>query len=71
MKITYDKKSDAMYIYFKQKAKVWKTVKVTERFLVDFDKCDKIIGVEILEVSSQISKKQILSTIKTGVPMFA
>lgn len=70
MKISYDKIADIMYIYFR-KGKIKGTVKVSDQFLVDVDSRKNVLGVEILDASSQISKKQILSTIKTGVPVLA
>jgi uncharacterized protein YuzE len=59
-------KNRTQCIYFRQKVRVAKTIKVTESVLADFDKRNRIIGMEILDASSQISKKQILSTIKTA-----
>ena len=58
MKIQYDKLADALYIYLK-KGKIKKTVKLKDRLIVDCDKDGKILGLEILEVSSQVSKKEI------------
>ncbi|MEK7134302.1 MAG: DUF2283 domain-containing protein [Patescibacteria group bacterium] len=70
MKITYDKVADAMYIYL-NKAKVAKTIKLKGRLLADVDKKGRVIGIEVLNVSSQIPLKQIASSVKTGVPVFA
>ncbi len=58
MKIQYDKKADAMYIYLR-KGKVAKTIKINNRVLVDVDKKGNVIGIEMLEVSHQIPKKEI------------
>lgn len=69
MKIQYDKLADAMYIYLK-KAKISKTVKMKDRLVVDVDKDGKIIGLEILGVSSQVPKKQI-GSIQMEMPVFA
>ena len=69
MKINYDKIADAMYIYF-NKAKVFKTVKMTDRLLVDLDKEGKILGIEILDASSQIKLKK-GSEFKVKIPSFA
>lgn len=60
MKITYDKIADAMYIYFK-KAKIFKTVKMDDGFLVDTDEKGKTIGIEILGASSQIPKNHLVN----------
>ena len=69
MKINYDKIADAMYIYF-NKAKVFKTVKMTDRLLVDLGKEGKILGIEILDASSQIKPKRRLES-KIKIPAFA
>lgn len=61
MKITYDKIADAMYIYL-SKAKVFRTIKMNETCLVDIDKKGKVLGIEILSASSQISKKNLLAS---------
>jgi uncharacterized protein YuzE len=58
MKITYDKMADALYIYLR-KGKVAKTKKVTSRLLIDVDKKGNVLGIEILDVSRQIPKKEI------------
>lgn len=67
MKIQYDKLADAMYIYFKP-GKVKKTVKISNRALVDVDKEGNIIGMEILNASRQIPKKEI-GKVYTGMPV--
>ena len=69
MKIQYDKLADAMYLYLK-KGKISKTVKMKDRLLVDVDKSGKILGLEILDVSSQIPKKEI-GKIQMEMPVFA
>lgn len=45
MKITYDKKADAMYLYFQQGKKVAKTVELADLLIADLDKQGKVIGV--------------------------
>lgn len=56
MKITYDKKADAMYLYFQQGKKVAKTVELADLLIADLDKRGKVIGVEILCASKQVPK---------------
>ncbi len=68
MKIQYDKKADALYMYLK-KGKHFKTIKFNDRLLADVDKAGNVLGIELLDVSSQISAKQIKSSIKTGIPV--
>jgi uncharacterized protein YuzE len=69
MKIQYDKLADAMYVYLK-KGKISKTIKMKDRLIVDVDKDGKIIGLEILGISSQMSKKDI-GKIEMKMPVFA
>lgn len=54
MKITYDKKVDAMYIELNDKMVHHKTRKITDDVLVDYSKDGKIIGVEVLDASKNI-----------------
>ena len=51
MKITYDKKSDAMYIKLNDKAVYHKTRKVTDDVLIDYAQNGKVVGVEVLAAS--------------------
>jgi len=53
MKITFDKKADAMYIYIQTK-KVFKTKQVTDDTIVDMDKNGNVIGIELLFVSKRM-----------------
>lgn len=69
MKIQYDKLADAMYLYLR-KGKVKKTIRMKDRLIVDVDKDGKILGIEILGVSSQIPKREI-GRIQLEVPAFA
>jgi len=71
MKATYDKEADAMYIRL-QSGKVHKTRHISEWMLTDEDKKGHILGIEILFVSSQFSKKDINSTLRAGrIPIVA
>ena len=69
MKINYDKTADAMYIRLK-KGIVKKTIKMKDRLLVDVDKNGNILGMELLQASTQIPKKQI-NTVELGMVMSA
>jgi len=69
MKIEYDKIADAMYIYLK-KAKVFKTIKMQDRLIVDLDKKGNVIGIEVLDASSQMPKKSIKG-LELNMPVFA
>lgn len=55
MKITYDKKVDAMYIKLKV-GNYDHTKKVTDDILVDVNKKGEILGLEILDASRNIGK---------------
>lgn len=55
MKITYDKKVDAMYIKLKVGNYDY-TKKVTDDILVDVSKKGEVLGLEILDVSKNIGK---------------
>ena len=53
MEISYDKEADAMYIEFR-KGDFAKNKKVDDFTIIDLDKDDKILGIELLEVSNRI-----------------
>ena len=53
MEISYDKEADAMYIEFR-KGEFAKNKKVDDFTIIDFDKGGKILGIELLEVSTRI-----------------
>ena len=69
MKIQYDRIADAIYIYLKR-GKIFKTIKMKDRLIVDTDKDGKIIGLEILSASAQMPRSQ-LKEIKIKTPTFA
>ncbi len=51
MKISYDTKTDAMYIRLKDKAAYHNTRKITDDVLIDYTKDGKVVGVEVLAAS--------------------
>ncbi len=53
MEISYDKEADAMYIEFR-KGEFAKNKKIDDFTIIDLDKDEKILGIELLEVSSRI-----------------
>ena len=55
MKITYDAKADAMYIYLTEKS-ISKTVRASNRVLVDLDADGNLRGVEVLFVSKALAE---------------
>lgn len=52
MQVRYDIMADAVYVNV-SKSKVARTVKSDERFLVDVDAAGNVVGIEILDASSQ------------------
>jgi len=70
MKATYDKEADAMYIRVKE-GKTRKTIEISDTILADVDARGQVLGVEILFISSQMPRRSIAQTIRTGIPVFA
>jgi len=63
MKLKYDKEADAAYIYLKGNicaGEVKKTISTSENINLDFDKEQKLIGIEILN-ASKVMPKRIIS----------
>ena len=63
MKINYDPIADAMYIYFSKK-KSTRTEELRDDLLVDYNG-KKMIGIEILDVSKKLARKDLLSVNET------
>ena len=53
MEIIYDKEADAMYIEFR-KGEFAKNRKIDDFTIIDLDKDGKILGIELLDVSTRI-----------------
>ena len=68
MHISYDPIADAMYIQLNQQKKSTYTESVRDDFLIDFNK-NKLIGMEILDVSGKIPKKELEQVVFT-VPVY-
>lgn len=60
MKISYDPKADAAYIYFIKGKKSTRTEEVGDGLLVDYHG-DDLIGIEILDASKKLPKNEIKS----------
>ena len=56
MKINYDKTIDAIYLSFR-KTKIAKTLELNDRLIVDLDRSGKVIGMEVLDASKQLSSE--------------
>jgi uncharacterized protein YuzE len=64
----YDKDVDAAYIYIKHPIKegeAKKTIALNDNIILDFDKNDKLIGVELLN-ASQVLNKRVLAEAKVA-----
>lgn len=58
VKIEYDPLRDLLYVYFKEPlAKAAKTVTVTPGVHADFDRDEKLIGIEVIDASEVIGGK--------------
>jgi len=55
MKIQYDKKADALYIYI-GKGKIKKTLKAGKNALIDLGEKDRVVGVEFYKISRSLPK---------------
>lgn len=55
MKITFDKEADAVYIELNEGEFV-SNKKIDEDTIIDLDKNENILGIELLNVSRRISK---------------
>lgn len=60
MKISYDPKADAAYIYFLNNKKSTRTEEISEGLLVDYHG-DELVGIEILNASKKLPKNEIKS----------
>ncbi len=58
MKITYDKKVDALHLSF-QEGIFARNEEVSEGIILDIGKRNKILGIEILDASKKIKSKNI------------
>lgn len=53
MEINYDKEADAMYIEFR-KGDFFKNKKIDDFTIIDLDKEEQLLGIELLNVSKRI-----------------
>jgi len=69
MNIKYDSVADAMYLKVSS-GKVFKTLKMQDRLIVDMDEKNNVIGIEILEASAQKGLvKNLQKNVLGGVPV--
>ena len=67
MKITYDDKSDLLYIRLDESKQEVINKRVTEGIVLDIGEGDRIIGIEILEASTHVSLDKILPIQSEGI----
>ena len=53
MEISYDKEADAMYIEFR-KGEFAKNKRIDDFTVIDLDKDGKLLGIELLDVSTRL-----------------
>ena len=58
MRIEFDHERDLLYIYFAEPgSKVTKTITVTPGVHADFDRDEKLVGIEVIEASKVMGEK--------------
>ncbi|OGI73401.1 hypothetical protein A2737_01255 [Candidatus Nomurabacteria bacterium RIFCSPHIGHO2_01_FULL_41_71] len=74
MKVTYDKIADALYLHF-QEGVFSRNNEVNEGVILDIGKGNKILGIEILDASRKVGKKNfekiMIGKKLVGLPVFA
>jgi len=69
MKVNYDIVADAVYFKLGE-GRVAKTIKMEDRFLMDVDGSGNVLGIEILDASSQQNLVENLKlNVASGVPI--
>lgn len=69
MNINYDRVADAVYVNVSQ-GKIAKTVEMKDRVNIDLDQAGNIVGIELLEASSQNHLvKNLENNVANGVPI--
>jgi uncharacterized protein YuzE len=69
MKIEIDKEANAAYIYVKTQiddGEVAKTIEVNDSIILDFNKDGKLIGIEVLNASKNLTKDFLSSIVPTN-----
>ncbi len=71
MKVTYDDKSDLLYIRLDESKQDIMNRRVTEDVVLDIGDGDKIIGIEILEASTHVDLSKLLPIQHEGINVSA
>ncbi len=59
MKIELDKEVDSAYVYLKDKiadGEISRTISINENIVLDFDSANKLVGIEVLNASKNLTK---------------
>ena len=67
MKISYDDKSDLLYIRLDDSKQDVMNRRVTDNVVLDIGKGDRIIGIEILDASAHVNLSKILPIHHEGI----
>ena len=68
MKIEYSKTADALYVYFRE-VEAARSEDVQEGIVVDFGDEGQLVGIEILDVSSRLSVKNLVNVSIENLPL--
>lgn len=71
MRITYDKETDALYIYLIEEEQQCKTVRLTDEIALDFAKGERLIGIEILDAKDVLGKGELPKVVVENLPFQA
>jgi len=64
VRIEYDSKADAMYIWLR-KARYEISEELAENVIIDLDKHGRIIGIEVLDASKNLGKELVNKILNT------
>jgi uncharacterized protein YuzE len=68
VKIEYDKEADALYIQLKEK-RVFDNIDIEDGVTIDIDEKGHIIGIEILDATKKLSRKDLSNIIIENLPI--
>jgi len=64
VRVEYDQKADAMYIWLR-KAKYDISEELAENVIIDLDKNERIVGIEVLDASKNLGKELVTKMLQT------
>ncbi len=68
MRIEYDKEADALYIQLKE-TRVFDNIDIEDGVTIDIDEKGHIIGIEILDATKKLSRKDLSNIIIENLPI--